>query len=96
MTFLYALILLLISNLELNAGGLTTVEFKYTGDIQYFTVPPFVTTIYVDIHGAGGGTDFYGSPEYPGGLGARVQATLTVIPNATYYIYIGANIHNLC
>jgi len=68
---------------------LSSVKFFYTGDVQYFTVPSGITTIYLDIHGASGGTDFYGSPEYVGGLAGRVQTTLTVVPNTTYYIYIG-------
>lgn len=70
-------------------NGLTSVQFGYTGDVQYFTVPPGVNLIYLDIKGGSGGTDYYGSPEYLGGFGGHVQTQLEVVPNSTYYIFIG-------
>ena len=89
MNISFLLILLFIQILETIQNGLTSVEFVFTGDVQYFTVPKDVTQIYLDIQGGSGGTDYYGSPEYTGGFAARVQTQLYVVPETTYYIFIG-------
>lgn len=83
------LILFYLQFLETIGNGLTAVEYFFTGDVQYFTVPKNVTQIYIDIKGGSGGTDYYGSPEYAGGFAARVQTQLSVVPETTYYIFIG-------
>ena len=62
-----------------------TRTFLYTGAAESFTVPECVTTITADVHGAQGGNGTY----YAGGLGGRVQATLTVVPNTSLSIRIG-------
>lgn len=89
MNILLLLVLLCIQILETLENGLTSVEFVFTGDVQYFTVPKGVSQIYLDIRGGSGGTDYYGSPEYVGGFAAHVQTQLTVVPETTYYIFIG-------
>jgi hypothetical protein len=63
------------------------VWFVYTGLVQTFTVPIDVSVITVDISGsAGGPSTSYGRRGY----GARVQATLPVIPGETLNVYIGS------
>ena len=60
-------------------------SFAYTGLVESFTVPECVTAITVDAHGAQGGNGTY----YTGGLGGRVQATLTVVPSTSLSIRVG-------
>ena len=59
--------------------------FSYTGVVDSFTVPECVTTITADAYGAQGGNGTY----YTGGLGGRVQARLTVVPNSSLSIRVG-------
>ncbi|MEI6764814.1 MAG: glycine-rich protein, partial [Bacteroidota bacterium] len=66
---------------SLNSGSQT---FNYNGGQQTFTVPAGVTAINVDAYGAQGGSVYY-----TGGYGGRVQATLTVTPGQTLYVYVG-------
>lgn len=61
-----------------------TVSFSFNGNMQTWVVPSCVTAIQVDARGAQGGTN-----NGTGGLGGRVQATLTVTPGETLYIYVG-------
>ena len=63
----------------------TTQTFNYTGSQQMFTVPPCVTSLTIDVKGAQGGNVGTAS----GGLGGRVQATMTVTPGDVLYIYVG-------
>lgn len=58
------------------------VEFSCNGAQQTWTVPGGITSIHVDMAGAGGTGS---SPGY----GARVQADLSVIPLQTLYINVG-------
>jgi len=62
-----------------------TRTFSYTGAAESFTVPECVTTITADAYGAQGGNGTY----YNGGLGGRVQATVTVVPNTSLSIRVG-------
>lgn len=66
----------------LNAG---TQTFGFTGGVQTFTVPAGVTQLQVDGRGASGGTATSGN----GGLGGRVQATISVTPGQVINIYVG-------
>ena len=59
--------------------------FNYTGAAAPFTVPECVTSIRVDAYGAQGGNGTF----YLGGLGGRVQATLTVVPNTSLSVVVG-------
>jgi pimeloyl-ACP methyl ester carboxylesterase len=62
--------------------------FLYTGSPQTWIVPAGVTSITVDVQGAQGGA----SPTVPsilGGLGGRVQTTLSVTPGEALTIYVG-------
>ncbi len=61
-------------------------NFAYTGQPQTYTVPADVYTVRVDAYGASGGSS---SPN-DGGAGARVQATLTVVPGQVLTLYVGA------
>jgi hypothetical protein len=67
--------------------------FSFTGEVQEFIVPADVTSITVYASGARGGdgwsVDGAGSVKGFGGLGGNVQATLTVTPGETLYIYVG-------
>ncbi|MFA4888789.1 MAG: glycine-rich protein [Candidatus Omnitrophota bacterium] len=61
---------------------------SYTGSQQTWDVPAGVTSITVDAYGAKGATATTGSYGV-GGEGGRTQATLTVTPGDTLYIYVG-------
>ena len=65
-----------------------TKTFSYTGDVQTFTVPTGTTSITVDGYGAMGG---HGASDLNsrGGLGGRVQTTISVTPGTTLNIYVG-------
>src|SRR3972149_5123328 len=67
------------------AQAQTTQTFNYTGSQQTFTVPPCVTSLTIDVKGAQGGNNGTAS----GGLGGRVQATMTVTPGDVLNIYVG-------
>lgn len=60
----------------------TDVTFSYTGAQQTWVVPAGITSVTVDLYGAGG---VGGSP----GKGGRVQTTLAVTPGETLYLYVG-------
>jgi hypothetical protein len=62
-----------------------TQTFNYINGVDSFTVPECVTTINVDAYGAQGGNGTY----YQGGLGGRVQATLTVVPSTAHSNRVG-------
>lgn len=63
-----------------------TQTFSYTGAAQYFTVPPCVSTITVDVYGAQGGVP---SGNTASGKGARVQATLQVTGGTQLQVNVG-------
>ena len=78
----------------------SATTFDYTGAEQTYTVPAAVCSITVDAYGAQGGNGqgyaytFYSPVVYDvlggnGGNGNRVQATLTVTPGETLYVYVG-------
>ena len=64
-----------------------TQTFSYTGSIQNWTVPTGVTSLSFTAEGAqgGSGTAGYGF----GGLGGRVQGSLSVTPGQALSIYVG-------
>jgi hypothetical protein len=59
--------------------------FLNTNNPQSWTVPTGVSQIIVDAIGAKGGN----ASNYTGGLGARVQAIIDVIPNETLNVFVG-------
>ncbi|MCR5889674.1 tail fiber domain-containing protein [Hymenobacter sp. J193] len=86
-----------VSAVDQFVGPASSITFSYTGGVQTYTVPAGVTSLQVEARGAqggantGGGGNQYGL-EYgpqPGGLGARVQATLAVTPGQVLYLYVG-------
>ena len=70
---------------SINAQASTTTTFLYTGADQYFVVPAGVTSIYVEVYGAGGGINNGNL----GGAGGKSTGTLTVIPGDTYVVIAG-------
>ena len=72
---------------QYNTGSVT---FNYTtSNYVTWTVPTGATTVNIDASGAQGSASSsttYGT----GGLGGRVQTTLSVTPGQTLYIYVGA------
>lgn len=70
-------------------GSAIECTYPYTGGTQSFTVPASVSSITVDLYGAGGGS--VGFPaKAAGGKGAHVIATLPVTAGTTYAIEVGA------
>jgi hypothetical protein len=61
------------------------VRFNYTGAIQTWTVPPGVTSIFVDVAGAQGGS----AGTNIGGRGGKVSGLLTVSPGDVLQITVG-------
>ncbi len=61
-----------------------SITFTYTGAVQTWTVPSGVTSLSVDAYGAQGG-----SSTAAGGLGGRVQTSLTVTSGAVLNIVVG-------
>ncbi|QKG55695.1 hypothetical protein GKZ68_02990 [Hymenobacter sp. BRD128] len=57
------------------------ITFSYTGGVQTYTVPANVFSLTVDAAGAQGAVN--------GGLGGRVQATLSVTPGEVLQLYVG-------
>lgn len=75
---------------EASTMTLGPITFNYIGSQQTWVVPTGITSIGVDVKGARGGrANNCGSGTAYGGLGARVQSTLSVVPGETLYIYIG-------
>ncbi|MEW6468175.1 MAG: glycine-rich protein [Bacteroidota bacterium] len=62
-----------------------TQTFKYTGGVQKFVVPAYVTSITVDVVGASGGN----VQTATGGKGGRVQCVVPVTPGETLLIHVG-------
>jgi large repetitive protein len=64
-----------------------TVTYSYTGAVQTFTVPACITELQVDVRGAEG----QGNADnlLLGGLGGRIQGTMTVTPGEVLDIYVG-------
>jgi hypothetical protein len=83
--FLILSYLILILNKN-SISTATSISFEYTGAIQTFVVPNGVTSLSVTATGASG-ADF--GSQYPGGFGSKIQATLSVVPRATYYLLVG-------
>lgn len=72
------------------AAAATTTK-SYTGAAQTYVVPAGVTSLLVDVIGAGGGAGRSGAA---GGKGVRVQTTITVTPAETLDIYVGGAGHS--
>jgi hypothetical protein len=68
-------------------------EFLFTGDQQEFIVSAGVTFITVEAFGGPGGDGWHagsgGIVRGLGGVGAKVEATLAVVPGEKLYIYVG-------
>ena len=70
----------------------TVVNFSYTGAVQTWTVPAGVTSITVDVKGAGGGQSTSYGTVYTSntpGQGGRAQATIPVTAGQVLNIYVG-------
>jgi hypothetical protein len=71
--------------ININAQGVTTQTFVYTGAIQNFTVPPScVSTLTIEARGAQGG-----NATGLGGLGASMMGVFTVTPSQVLKILVG-------
>ncbi len=62
-----------------------TATFSYTGSEQTWVVPAGVTSITVDAYGAQGGANWVSNNNF----GGHTQATISVTPGTTIYIYVG-------
>ena len=75
------------SQLTNNLSGSQT--FNFTGAAQTYTVPANVTSLTIDAMGAQGGGSLPSPGSNPGGLGGRVQTTLSVTPGEVLTINVG-------
>ncbi|MBR0072802.1 MAG: hypothetical protein IJP95_03100, partial [Bacteroidales bacterium] len=64
-----------------------TFNFRYTGDVQTFTVPSGVDSVIMQVWGAQGGNSIYHNAA--GGKGGYSQGTMPVTPGQTLYVYVG-------
>eukprot|EP01032_Pedospumella_encystans_P023088 gene23088-26144_t len=60
------------------------IRFNYTGGVQTYTVPVGVTSLNITLFGAQGGTSFG-----PGGYGAMISSSITVVPGQLLFIFVG-------
>ncbi len=60
--------------------------FNYTGFLQFYTVPPDVTSLVIETLGAQGKS---AQPGYVGGFGARMKGTFSVSPGEQLLVLIG-------
>ncbi|MDB5284921.1 MAG: C-terminal target protein [Bacteroidota bacterium] len=79
-----------------SASSTGTMTFNYTGGVQHFTVSSntCATTISVDMRGAQGGSSQHNANSTAtaasiGGLGGRMQGTISVTPGQVLDIYVG-------
>lgn len=68
------------------AAGQETQGFSCTGSVQTFVVPAGVTSLSATLHGGHGSYPDLGAK---GGFGGYVQATLSVSPSQTLYVWVG-------
>lgn len=80
-----SLLTFIVYQLEGIFGATQTASFAFTGSIQSFTIPDFVTSIEVTAIGATGGQGGDAAP----GAGGKVVTTLDVVPGTEYNVYIG-------
>jgi uncharacterized protein YjdB len=66
-----------------------TIDFMYTGGVQYYTVPPGVTSVAVDMSGGSGGEAYNCCTSQPVTSGGRVQCNLAVTAGQVLYVYVG-------
>lgn len=72
------------------ASATTQVVFAFTGANQTWTVPAGVTSVTIDMLGAGGGGGQVGAGSVAfGGGGGAVSGTLTVVPGDTLTLIVG-------
>lgn len=67
------------------AAGVCSESYEETGSPQSFTVPALVTSLTLEVSGAGGGGGFGA----PGGNGARLAARFPVAPGSTLALVVG-------
>lgn len=67
----------------------TTITFLCTEDAQAWTVPAGVTTAFVEVAGAAGGSFVDGDTTIPGGRGGGATASFAVTPGETIGIHVG-------
>ena len=73
---------------QVASAAVPTHTFAYTGGAQSWTVPAGVTNVTVRVMGAGGGKSACSDA---GGGGARVDATLAVVPGQVLNLTVGGS-----
>lgn len=71
------------------SGTTCTITFAFTGDYYAWTVPSGTSSLTVDAKGAKGGKGMNSGSTATPGNGGRVQATLSVTPGSSLYLYVG-------
>lgn len=67
-----------------SGGTICKITYSFTGALETFTVPSYVTALTVELVGAQGG-----SGSSTGGLGGYIKGTLAVSGNSNVFIYVG-------
>src|SRR6056297_1481748 len=68
--------------------GQQVYVFTYTGNDQTFTIPDYVSSIRVEVWGAGGGKGSY-STSHAGGAGGYAEGEMEVQTGEQYTIVVG-------
>ncbi len=77
-----------MNDLNAPSGNQLKLIFKYTGGIQYFTVPEKMAYMTLKVWGAGGSWDYAG-PAARGGLGGFTTLKYPVVPGQIYAVVVG-------
>ena len=90
----FSLFLLILGSVIYSTNGLCQEKaFEYTGKVQTYEVPAGVTSITVELVGAGGGFGSWENARYPEkykpGYGGKMTATYPVTPGEKIYIFVG-------
>lgn len=76
--------------LEISLPAQVVKTFNYTGSLQTWTIPHCVSSITITAYGAAGGASNYQNlGPYPGGSGAEIIGTFTVVPGNVLDIMVG-------
>ncbi|MBQ6726353.1 MAG: hypothetical protein IJQ89_07220, partial [Bacteroidales bacterium] len=75
-------------------NAVDTINFRYTGDVQTYTVPSGVTSITMQVWGAQGGDQTAYGGSYYGGKGGYSEGVMSVSTGDVLNVYVGGKGQN--